>query len=456
MKPSAPLELRPDPAYLGVLSSSLWWMDISVIGVDADDTLWPTSPLFDTAMAEFGALLDDVEGSEDLPTTLVTKHRANTDTFGYGSLPFMMTLTEAATELIDGSEGDRLKEALVWIANTCRSIHEDAAEPFPGIPEALDDLRSMGKSLIVISKGVHAEQMGKLRRSGLSEKINGVVILDQKDERAYRGVIQSLGIDPEAFLMVGDSIIGDVSPVLAAGGKAVLNVGDQLEGNWEDFGSALPAGVPAIATLADLPNFLIDWPDAVPPRAIEESEVADTAPAVATSAPEADEATPAPPPQPEAGAPPADEAFVPAARPHNESIDSEEDRSDDWGGHGHETGTHGELEQEGTGQRPPPEDDGGTAHPALKPAYSNEPDTPTPSNEGSEETGAWKRMKDGGWAVEITSGAFPKRTILNVSVVRSTGHVTQRVVKVIATDTNNGTCVGLPVGSDGIARGERT
>jgi putative hydrolase of the HAD superfamily len=46
-------------------------------------------------------------------------------------------------------------------------------------------------------------------------------VVSEKDEDTYRRIFERHGIDPAAFVMVGNSVRSDVLPVLALGGRAV-------------------------------------------------------------------------------------------------------------------------------------------------------------------------------------------------------------------------------------------
>jgi putative hydrolase of the HAD superfamily len=74
---------------------------------------------------------------------------------------------------------------------------------------------------MLITKGDLFDQEGKLARSGLGDLFWGVDVLSEKNVDSYRGVFQRRGIQPELFVMVGNSLRSDVVPVVALGGHAV-------------------------------------------------------------------------------------------------------------------------------------------------------------------------------------------------------------------------------------------
>jgi putative hydrolase of the HAD superfamily len=75
--------------------------------------------------------------------------------------------------------------------------------------------------LILLTKGDLLHQESKLARSGLGGFFTGVEIVSEKDPGVYRRVMRRYGIEPERFVMVGNSLKSDVLPVVEAGAHAV-------------------------------------------------------------------------------------------------------------------------------------------------------------------------------------------------------------------------------------------
>jgi putative hydrolase of the HAD superfamily len=74
---------------------------------------------------------------------------------------------------------------------------------------------------MLITKGDGFEQGLKITRSGMDRYFEIVEIVGDKSEASYRAILARYGIDPERFLMVGNSMRSDIVPVLRLGGKAV-------------------------------------------------------------------------------------------------------------------------------------------------------------------------------------------------------------------------------------------
>ena len=94
-------------------------------------------------------------------------------------------------------------------------------ELLPGVAETLPRL-AHGYRLELVTKGDLLNQESKIARSGLAEVFETVTILSEKTPDSYLQLFRRLKIDPEQFVMVGNSEVSDVWPVVAAHGWAVL------------------------------------------------------------------------------------------------------------------------------------------------------------------------------------------------------------------------------------------
>ena len=222
-------------------------MRVSVVGIDADDTLWRTAHLYDDAIKEFVETV--ARWNPDISADRIGDAHFNAaGRYGFGALAHLRTLVEVAVHSGPEAAGPACEKALKLI----EMIHEDGAYPFAGTDRALATLREKGLRLVLITKGAAAEQTAKLKRSGLAEHFDTVVVLGHKDVAAYRQLLKDLRVEPEHFVMVGNSVTDDIEPVLKVGGRAVL---------FGAEGDPRPQGVPAVPGLSDLPDLL----EACPP-----------------------------------------------------------------------------------------------------------------------------------------------------------------------------------------------
>jgi hypothetical protein len=79
-------------------------MTISLIGLDADDTLWHSEDGFHTVTGRFCELLQPyAQDPANLATTLDMVERRNMALFGYGVKSFTLSMVEAAIEVSGGA-----------------------------------------------------------------------------------------------------------------------------------------------------------------------------------------------------------------------------------------------------------------------------------------------------------------------------------------------------------------
>ncbi len=94
-------------------------------------------------------------------------------------------------------------------------------ELLAGVAETLPLLAARYR-LALITKGDLLHQENKIARSGLAALFETVDVLSEKTSESYLRILRRLRIEPEEFLMVGNSEVSDVWPVLTLGGWSVL------------------------------------------------------------------------------------------------------------------------------------------------------------------------------------------------------------------------------------------
>lgn len=224
---------------------------IEVVGLDGDDTLWHSEQLFVETQDRFRDLLADHTDLDAaaLDARLIDVERRNMATFGYGVKAFTLSLIETAIEVTEGRVPASAVQAVLDLGKV---LLDHPVQLLDGVLDAVDDLSDRYR-LLVVTKGDLLHQESKVARSGLQELLWGVEIVSEKDEATYRRVLDRNGIDPAAFVMVGNSVRSDVLPVLEIGGRAVhvpYHVTWELEHADPD-----PArhDFPVLASIAELP-----------------------------------------------------------------------------------------------------------------------------------------------------------------------------------------------------------
>jgi putative hydrolase of the HAD superfamily len=224
---------------------------IDVIAFDADDTLWHNERLFRATELEFRRLLSRYHDEAWIERRLYETEVRNFEHYGYGIKAFMLSMVETAVELTEGRiGGDEIRRIL----ELGRAM---LAEPVRLLDGVEDTLAALGAdhTLMVITKGDLLDQETKIERSGLRDRFRWVEVVSRKDALIYQRILARCAVNPDRFLMVGDSIRSDILPVLEIGSAAVhiphddpwqhevVDVGEELRGRYVEL--------PSIRDLAD-------------------------------------------------------------------------------------------------------------------------------------------------------------------------------------------------------------
>jgi putative hydrolase of the HAD superfamily len=89
-------------------------------------------------------------------------------------------------------------------------------DPYPGVRETLDALKSSHK-LLVVTRGDLFDQERKLAASGLMQYFDEVEIVSDKTALVYDRIFTRHGNGPKHAMMIGNSMRADVVPAIEAG-----------------------------------------------------------------------------------------------------------------------------------------------------------------------------------------------------------------------------------------------
>ena len=189
---------------------------IKTIAFDADDTLWVNETFFRDAEDQFCALFKTYLPYEECQKRLFEMEMRNLPMYGYGIKPFTLSLIEAAIEITDNNVSIHQISELIKLGKT---MLEAPVVLIDGIEEVLDTLSRKHK-LVVATKGDLLDQERKLERSGLSKYFHHIEVMSDKKPKHYLKLVNHLDIQPDEFLMIGNSLKSDILPVLDIGAHA--------------------------------------------------------------------------------------------------------------------------------------------------------------------------------------------------------------------------------------------
>ena len=188
-----------------------------VIAFDADDTLWHNETLYANAQGKLAALLAAYANEDQVYRKLFETEEANLPLYGYGIKSFALSMIETAVDLSAGKiAGLDIRQIIGYM----REMLEAEVQLIDGVDDTIDRLAKQHR-LMVITKGDLLDQRSKLARSKLAQHFSDVQVVSDKSAATYQRILDQRTIQPERFLMVGNSIKSDILPVLALGGYAV-------------------------------------------------------------------------------------------------------------------------------------------------------------------------------------------------------------------------------------------
>lgn len=191
--------------------------EIKLIAFDADDTLWVNEYHYRRAEENFAELMSIWCDKKTAIDVLLKKEKENLPLLGYGSKAFIIALVESGIEI---SRGNLLNEEITDLIELGKSTIGQEIELLPNVKEVLETLQNR-YPLLLATKGDLKEQESKIERSGLKKYFNHVEIMSEKESDRYLNIIEKLRVEPQNFLMIGNSFKSDILPVLEIGGNAI-------------------------------------------------------------------------------------------------------------------------------------------------------------------------------------------------------------------------------------------
>ena len=190
---------------------------IKVIGFDADDTLWHNELHYRNSEKEFAALMKPWVTEREAQKELFRHEMQTLSLYGYGAKGFTLATIASALSISNGQVGGDVIEKLIDIG---KSLINAPMELLDNVDDVLAQLHQDYK-LIVATKGDLLDQERKLQNSNLEQYFHHVEIMSDKNPASYRKLIRHLDIQPQEFLMIGNSLKSDVIPVLDIGSDAI-------------------------------------------------------------------------------------------------------------------------------------------------------------------------------------------------------------------------------------------
>ena len=189
--------------------------EIEVIGFDADDTLWKNEDLFFEAQNEIKDILK--QNSNNFDKELLKTEKSNLDFYGYGIKGFILSIIETSAK---NAHKELKIESINQIIKLGKKMLNAPVDLIEDVEKVLSILSKKYK-LILITKGDLLDQERKIKKSKLEKYFKHKKIVSEKNKHTYLKILDDLKIEPQNFLMVGNSFKSDVLPVLEIGGNGI-------------------------------------------------------------------------------------------------------------------------------------------------------------------------------------------------------------------------------------------
>ncbi len=191
--------------------------NIKTIAFDADDTLWHNEPYFDEAQERFCQLFQDFASSQEILGLILNHQVKNLPLYGFGIKAFTLSMIETALQLTHHNISGKGIEQIMTIG---KDLLQKPVELLPDVEDVLESLKGKYK-LVVATKGDLKDQHRKLHDSGIGAYFHHIEVLSDKTELDYEKMLGRLDIQPQEFLMIGNSLKSDVLPILNLEGYAI-------------------------------------------------------------------------------------------------------------------------------------------------------------------------------------------------------------------------------------------
>lgn len=240
---------------------------IKTIGFDCDDTLWHNENIFQSTHDKFSSIVRPyVLATAGVPEEVIEKRLHDTEVknlslFGYGIKGFTLSMIETAIEATD----QRISAADIHaIVSLGKQMLTEPVHVLEGVTATLQELKRQNYRLVALTKGDLFDQEGKVARSGLGDLFDHVEVMSEKDTATYAQVFDRQEIDPETFIMVGNSMRSDILPILELNGRAIYI---PYYVTWAhehvDLPQGLPKGAWRLATIAAVPGLISQFRQSV-------------------------------------------------------------------------------------------------------------------------------------------------------------------------------------------------
>jgi putative hydrolase of the HAD superfamily len=185
------------------------------IAFDADDTLWQNEDFYHACERNFGSVLANYMDEDVARKAFAKTESNNMELLGYGAKAMTISMVQTAIELVPNINPSDIEK----LVNYGKSLMQ---MPVILLPGALETITHFAKThhVFIVTKGDLIEQERKYHLSPFYKMGIEYIVLSGKEPEDYTKLLRRLGIQPEEFMMVGNSPRSDVLAPLSIGASA--------------------------------------------------------------------------------------------------------------------------------------------------------------------------------------------------------------------------------------------
>ena len=190
----------------------------NTIGFDADDTLWINQPNYDEIENDYCNLLSKYLSEDEVSEELYKTEMQNLSLYGYGAKSFMLSMIETAINTTNNKIPQHIINEIIKLG---KKLINKPVMLLNGVKEVLEYFSETDIRIILVTKGDLIDQERKLNKSKIGNFFHHIEIMSDKKESDYLKLLSRLDVEPEHFLMIGNSLKADIIPVLNIGGFGI-------------------------------------------------------------------------------------------------------------------------------------------------------------------------------------------------------------------------------------------
>lgn len=187
------------------------------VAFDADDTLWHNEDAFEAAEHHFNEIVAPWAEADEAQRVLLDFERARVGLYGYGVKSFCLAMIAAACEV---SNNEIPAAVLRTIVDTADELLAMPTKLIDGAAEAIETVSEKWPTFIITKGDLH-HQLRRIEIADVAKYCFDIEVVAEKDAATYRRILRRHRIEPKNLIMIGNSVVSDVAPLLDIGARAV-------------------------------------------------------------------------------------------------------------------------------------------------------------------------------------------------------------------------------------------